>query len=386
MLSARVSPPPSPTTSRSSSFGNILSAGKGAGSRRGSREGISHEEKDQINELPGLEYELEEAHQENTPLLEKESGAQRNRSAGWDIIAGISTRFLNSIRWVLSTLSAPGVYLLSCLYDERGKFAPLSQIRKVFSRGPRRGSTVGVGISSMESSHLLGNHKNEKIPGIRRSSLRKSRSLASNSSSSGLSSESESELATAQGGSITASSSRHARSKSSDEISPTRRSIRIKLHSDDTLRQRKHRKTQSTTQSNGAGAISASEVTAANLKSPTSPVSSLSLTKYPRAPAPPRPLIPRRQPSYSHPDSAALPQKTLILDLDETLIHSMGGQTSSRMGAGHMIEVKLPTWIGADGNSPGPQHPVLYFVHKRPHCDEFLRRVSNFYYSFLDSS
>lgn len=59
------------------------------------------------------------------------------------------------------------------------------------------------------------------------------------------------------------------------------------------------------------------------------------------------------------------PRKTLILDLDETLIHSVskGGSTST----GHMVEVRLG------------QHAILYYVHKRPHCDLFLQRVSKWY-------
>ena len=34
------------------------------------------------------------------------------------------------------------------------------------------------------------------------------------------------------------------------------------------------------------------------------------------------------------------------------------------MSSGHMVEVKLDR-----------QHAVLYYVHKRPYCDEFLRKV-----------
>lgn len=48
------------------------------------------------------------------------------------------------------------------------------------------------------------------------------------------------------------------------------------------------------------------------------------------------------------------------------------------MSTGHMVEVKLnTTYVGVGGQaSIGPQHPILYYVHKRPHCDDFLRRVS----------
>ena len=51
-----------------------------------------------------------------------------------------------------------------------------------------------------------------------------------------------------------------------------------------------------------------------------------------------------------------------------------------RMSTGHMVEVRLnQTYTGAGGHqmSLGPQHPILYWVNKRPHCDDFLRRVSN---------
>lgn len=53
------------------------------------------------------------------------------------------------------------------------------------------------------------------------------------------------------------------------------------------------------------------------------------------------------------------------------------------MSSGHMVEVKLnaPIGLSASPNAPvlGPQHPILYYVHKRPHCDEFLRKVCQWY-------
>lgn len=157
-----------------------------------------------------------------------------------------------------------------------------------------------------------------------------------------------------------------------DDASGGKRSIRIKL-SNDELR-RRHRKTQSTaSRTSKSGHLATPEISA-QLKSPTSPVGGL--TKYPKTPAPPRPLIPRRQPSYLNLDSAPLKhQKTLILDLDETLIHSMS--KGGRMSTGHMVEVRLnTTLVGAGGETTiGPQHPILYYVHKRPFCDDFLRRV-----------
>jgi CTD nuclear envelope phosphatase 1 len=300
----------------------------------------------------------------------------------------ISVTLFDSMRWIFSTLAAPGVYLIARLYDERGNFAPISQMRKLgtaFSGGARRASTThALGVAATDEGNAVGEQNNGKSTFGRRTSTKGTRAASSNSSSSGMSSESESDRERSmneKGLSGASSASRHSRSKSlqnSDEIAPARRSIRIKLHNEDSLRQRKHRKAQSTsTQSNGSGAIAAGEISPATLKSPTSSAASLLMTKYPRAPAPPRPLIPRRQPSYTLPDpsSGRLTQKTLILDLDETLIHSMA--KGGRMSTGHMVEVKLNTVVGAGDNATlGPQHPILYYVHKRPHCDDFLRRVS----------
>lgn len=71
-------------------------------------------------------------------------------------------------------------------------------------------------------------------------------------------------------------------------------------------------------------------------------------------------------------------KKTLILDLDETLIHSMS--KGGRMSTGHMVEVRLNTTYVVGGQTAvGPQHPILYWVNKRPYCDEFLRRVCKWY-------
>lgn len=67
--------------------------------------------------------------------------------------------------------------------------------------------------------------------------------------------------------------------------------------------------------------------------------------------------------------SLEAPKKTLIIDLDETLIHSMA--KGGRMSSGHMVEVRL--------NSPMSMPAILYFVHERPHCHDFLRKVAKWY-------
>lgn len=64
-------------------------------------------------------------------------------------------------------------------------------------------------------------------------------------------------------------------------------------------------------------------------------------------------------------------RKTLILDLDETLIHSLSrGTPRSFLGSSslvHMIEVKINNVA------------TLYYVHKRPYCDHFLREIAKWY-------
>lgn len=63
-------------------------------------------------------------------------------------------------------------------------------------------------------------------------------------------------------------------------------------------------------------------------------------------------------------------KKKLVVDLDETLIHSAARSTShSNSSQGHMVEVKFSS----------SSISTLYYVHKRPHCDVFLSQVSKWY-------
>lgn len=57
-------------------------------------------------------------------------------------------------------------------------------------------------------------------------------------------------------------------------------------------------------------------------------------------------------------------RKTIVLDLDETLIHST---TRSSRYFDTMIEVFLD------------RHPCLYYVFKRPHTDFFLKTISEWF-------
>ncbi|KAJ1973898.1 Nuclear envelope morphology protein 1 [Dimargaris xerosporica] len=73
---------------------------------------------------------------------------------------------------------------------------------------------------------------------------------------------------------------------------------------------------------------------------------------------PSAPLATRRKSTY-------LRQKTLVLDLDETLIHaSLIAKSRSYQ---HIVEVNVQDLS------------CLYYVYKRPHLDYFLKKVSEWY-------
>ncbi|KAM7187973.1 HAD-like domain containing protein [Rhypophila sp. PSN 637] len=412
IISARVSPTSSPAPTRTNSLSALGLAVSQDEDEDRPRDidpaplGLNNE-KDRLSSEPD-ELTIQEQNQkddsyimpdEDTPLLShgqaKEMSSYGSR---WAMLPKrITAAFITSVRWVLSTLAAPGVYLIACLYDENGNFSPLLQLKRLFGLyggdATKMAEDYQKRIAEKDGQAMMDGNTDNKPS--RFGSVRSRFLGSSGSSSSGLSSDSESEVVTgtergsSRRGSGATVNKRHLRSKSlqdSEEIAPARRSIRIKLHSDaDPARQRKHRKVQSASaRSSSPDSNSTTTSTppskdiSAQLKSPTSPIGAL--TKYPKTPAPPRPLIPRRQPSYINIDVADVKhQKTLILDLDETLIHSMS--KGGRMNSGHMVEVRLhTTYVGVGGQaSIGPQHPILYYVHKRPHCDEFLRRVSRWF-------
>lgn len=92
-------------------------------------------------------------------------------------------------------------------------------------------------------------------------------------------------------------------------------------------------------------------------------VKSPSASKY-ILPPPPR-LFPRSK----HPDKKRR-KKVLVLDLDETLIHSLSRGAPRSLGASgssHMIELRVNNVA------------TLYHVYKRPFCDFFLREVSKWF-------
>jgi CTD nuclear envelope phosphatase 1 len=387
ILSTRVIGPTPPTTPRSQSYADLSKSDQEKLKRRSpadnegsgrDREGTDDsEEKDTL--IAGNIPEEDEHNEvdEKKPLIDHSEditfGDDGTKPSSWRLVPKrITAALLAALKWALQTLAAPGYYLISCLFDQDGRFSPFLPIWKA-------GQLLGLANTSEAIEGGVSASGNGRL-GVPRYGLRNKASSSSiGSTSSAVTSDSDLDEKSRHSRD---NSTRHTRSKSSSaseqEWEGPRRSIRIKLSAEEPSRTRKSKQSKSANASR-AGSATPEDI-ADMIKSPTSPASALK-ARYPRnmGPVPPRPLIPRRQPSYTSTgiNLGVNGRKTLILDLDETLIHSQnkGGRT----GTGKMIEVKLNTPIGLGGGaSIGPQHPILYYVHKRPHCDEFLRKVSGY--------
>jgi CTD nuclear envelope phosphatase 1 len=394
-------PPPSPPRSRAASQSNLLHLLPQSDLSRESNDvgaGAVNFTEDQGNmgavRVDGPTYSNADAvaseFDEKTPLLDQsKEGAYSEVPASktWLIPKRLSAGVIGAVKVVFSAVVAPGRYVIACFYDEDGRFSIMSPVYKIsrsFTRRNRKKAAEPLhasDVSDLDEKDRRNRRRISVTQSTTRKSVKRSPSVASSSTALSSDSDMDSERPPTRDDDNDAPS-RHTRSRSTasstaDEIAPAKRSIRIKLHNEEALRQRKTKKVTSRSGSSKDGSTQVSPEAAAALKSPTGPptVSSRQLTKFPRAPRPPRPLIPRRQPSYSTsgPSAVGPHQKTLIIDLDETLIHSMA--KSGSYARGHMVEVKLQHSMAAPGQVIGPQVPILYYVHKRPHCDEFLKKV-----------
>lgn len=314
---------------------------------------------------------------EQTPLLDYRKPILKptcKRSGLSKVIDEVMNGLSTSLHWALHVLISPMVYVFKRLYYERGRRASPYQARKyghlAFSRDNKTSAAPTFGSPDLSRVSALS---------PRRLARKYGRVQAQYSSPLTSKPENESHEKGALPTRSADPNTRSHNSSSSDDMPQARRSIRIKLHNEDTTRRRKLKKESAANCVAAASEDCQPTLAIADIKSPLSPNSSLNVINYTHSEVPPRPLLRRMQPSYSakYSQPSRDIQKTLVIDLDETLIHSLA--KGGRMSSGHMVEVKLKTAVGYGGTTLGPQHPILYYVHKRPHCDDFLRRVCKWY-------
>lgn len=398
ILSSRVIGPSIISRPRSKSQGEILSSHKREEHLKGSSSepdlSVLDKTSDplQLNHIKKEEEEDEvcvptDDIDENTALLAK-NGAP-DASIYKSRLRSLVKRIADALTALLTTIGAPMVYVASCFQDENGRYSPivpLKRIRRSLARRKARNSTAStVGLSSATEGDFW---KTEKSVARRKQQDTALKHSYSSESLKSTTSESESDHTKPKRRTADGRPIKPRPDAGVDQPGPIRRSVRINDSGDTKRKQRK------AATSRGNTDLSPTPLTVDNIKSPISTSQSHKLTRYPHAPQPPRPLIPRRQPSYSNiiprspssrPQPNHQPQKTLVIDLDETLIHSLA--KGGRMSSGHMVEVKLNAPVLAPVSSTdhrptaiiGPQHPILYYVHKRPHCDEFLRKICKWY-------
>lgn len=377
-------PPPSPPRSRTSSVSNNHHV------RRSSREGgpgvlseafLSGKLDAHQDMSPDSASDTDTMTDEKSSLLQHQDGSaedtmpERQSSGFWRIPRRIAEAVVASLKVVLSTIAAPARYVVTCFHDEQGRFSTMAPIRYTF-RSRRRKSQAYAASGRRDVEEKEGYHEKPRLrpkDDTRHTASRDTSTERSFSVDSTATTQSESESEKQSSAELEEDGpARNTRSKSGsrDEIAPAKKSIRIKLHNEEALKRKRLHKASKSSDLR----VDRVAAVANSLKSPSSPASATKL-KYPRAPAAPRPLVPRRQPSYTFTHNTETPKKTLIIDLDETLIHSTA--KGGRMSTGHMVEVRLFQGpVGGSGPVLGPQvPPILYYVHERPCCHEFLRKV-----------
>lgn len=92
---------------------------------------------------PGIESQVPEVTSDDTAPPEDSNPAQLRSTPWHSAPRRVAASLINSLRWVLSTLTAPGVYLIACLYDSTGYFSPFIQLKRLFGK-PEAGQKLGV--------------------------------------------------------------------------------------------------------------------------------------------------------------------------------------------------------------------------------------------------
>lgn len=366
IISGLGSAPSSPSRSRTSSLANVNNQPQ---QNAGSDASVALSEKHGGEASDENSPSLSESDDEKSPLMKPESAKVESHTPPPRTWRMVPKRFADaiftSVKVVVTTILAPVTYVVACFFDSEGNFSAVLPIRRLYQLNPRKRRRKSHPSPNLSSPPSDEDHSSKPRQRPKRQSSTTYAAAPAAETSDGFKSESSDGEPVA----LDDSPSRNTRSKTAavaEEEAP-RRSTRIKI---ETGSKRGHRSNKSI---DGTGNDDDRLTAVANaLKSPSSPATKL---KYPRAPAPPRPLVPRRQPSYANLYNPDAPKKTLILDLDETLIHSMA--KGGRMSTGHMVEVKFQGPVAGGGMVLGPQVPILYYVHERPHCHEFLRKVSD---------
>ncbi|GAM87216.1 hypothetical protein ANO11243_052380 [Dothideomycetidae sp. 11243] len=369
--------PPSPQRSRASSLANVHTPLQDAAPDAESHGALSEKSLDSHS---AGEEETGLSDDEKAPLLQKDAVEDGHDSTippmqSWALFPQrLADILLTSVKVVIAALFAPLSYIVACFYDTEGNFSAMLPIRRIYHLSPRKRRRKAGAGSPVPGNTFPSDDDLSSKP--RQRSKHDTSGVYSAApaaeSSDGFKSEHSDDNEAAPG--LGDSPAHNTRSKTNvdDDSTISKRSIRIKIQPE-AAQKKRHRSQKSIDGSHTED--DRMQAVANALKSPSSPVATK--LKYPRAPAPPRPLVPRRQPSYANLFSPDAPKKTLIVDLDETLIHSMA--KGGRMSTGHMVEVKFQGPIGAGGMVLGPQVPILYYVHERPHCHEFLRKVCKWY-------
>ncbi|KAJ5226714.1 NLI interacting factor [Penicillium citrinum] len=319
------------------------------------------------------------SYDEKSTLLQgaQKDGTMVTKRYTWRLITHrIFDAITETINFILSTLAAPGIYLAQCFRSDDGRYSLLTPVRKIWR------------TSSADSRIRSDKGASSRVEARRRSgSTRKLKPQTSRDSILSTTSESDTDKRNIKG--LTTAKSQHRRNSSRtpsvdtepfpdsnlDEKDTPRRSIRIKLHNEEVSKRQRQRRTQSADLGHPMPEGVTRVQGADSLKSPTSS-SVHRITKYPHSSPIPRDLFSLR-------DYLLILLHRAMPGSPRKLWYWISTKLSSTHSPKAAVKLSMPMTTALTPGGPqttlGPQHPILYYVHKRPHCDEFLRKVSKWY-------